>query len=208
MMERKLKLMFIPKSIGHICLFYYFHDEYWSRAGDDLEISSNRRTVTKTASNRLNWRNTAYGNLWIESTIDQRVKWKFGVNHLNDNETSRKCNNFIICLVSRDDRLNHTACPYGDGKPNYAFANNDGTIINGENFMEIHSTHSRFVEGDEVSLILNTSSLGRIFRQRNEEEPVLIFKNLKKGKDILYKIAISLYAQKDSLSLVDFQCER
>ena len=132
------------------------------------------------------------------------------MNHLNEEETSRKHNNFIICLVSRDERVNNTACPYGDGdrKPNYAFANNEGTIINGENFMEIHCTHSRFVKGDQVSLILDTASIGRIFRQRMQEEPVLIFKNLKKGKDISYKIAVSLYAQHDSISLIDFQCDR
>ena len=95
--ENKLSLYCnIPSMISYLCLSYYYHGEYFEKAGHDIQISNDKMTVTKVTQ-ECNWDNAAYGKTWIDSSIDQIVKWKFKINTLE--------RSIYICLVSKDNCL-------------------------------------------------------------------------------------------------------
>ena len=69
----------ITEGIYYICLAYYYLGEYFEKAGDDIRISDDQMTITKMKSNAC-WKNTSYGNIWIDSWIHQIVEWRFKIN--------------------------------------------------------------------------------------------------------------------------------
>ena len=151
--ENKMALFCnIPSMICYLCLSYYYHGEYFEKAGDDLQISNDKMTITKV-SNKVNWLNTAYGKTWIDSNIDQIAEWKFKMNKLE--------NYICICLVSKDNRLNED-CSIGDDAPNFGFCDYGRILIfGGKPTNGFYG--SSFHQTDQVSMILDTHSNGGIY---------------------------------------------
>ena len=123
--EKLLLYINISRGVCYLCLAYYFLGEHFEKAGNQFTISDDKMTVTKKEESYVyeysNWNNTAYGKLWIDSTIPQIIKWKFKIliNELG-------ClSGICFCLVSKDNRCNKN-CVSRDIKqdyPNYGFCN-------------------------------------------------------------------------------------
>ena len=58
--------------ICNLCILYYFHGEYFEKAGDDIQISNDKMTITKIRGGS-GWNNTSYGKTWIDSSIPKIV---------------------------------------------------------------------------------------------------------------------------------------
>ncbi len=97
-MEQELHLYSnIPAMISHLCLLYYFIDEYFDKCCDQITISDNGKTITKHDCDN-SWKNSSYGNVWIESKTKQIVKWTIKFNGCGIST--------YFGLVSTDNRLN------------------------------------------------------------------------------------------------------
>ena len=83
-METKLGLcQNIPPLINHICVIFYFPGEYIEKCTQDLVISNNNTTITKT-DNDFAWNNWAVGKIWIDSTSNSISKWVIKINSFKD----------------------------------------------------------------------------------------------------------------------------
>ena len=189
----------VPDMVTHLCLSYYFHGEYFEKAGDDIKISNDKMTVTKIAG-PADWNNSSYGKQWINSSISQIVEWKFKVNKM-------ECG-IYICLVSCDNRLNEDCIGYKNKMdfPNYGFHSGGGVNTRDEITTSWSMKNSfKFVENDIISMILDTKQ-GHLFLQNAQGEKSVVVRTIKSDPEIRYKMAVSLENKSDSVSLVDFKC--
>ena len=79
-MEKELFLVNVPTIISYLILGYLFHGEYFEKAGDDLEISNDKMSVTRITKPSpvfTAFMNTAYGKTWIPGNLNQTVRWRF-----------------------------------------------------------------------------------------------------------------------------------
>ena len=66
--------MNIPVLIHYLILGYYFHGEYFEKAGDDLEISNDKMSVERVSvTEGKTYRNNVYCKKWIKSNMKQIV---------------------------------------------------------------------------------------------------------------------------------------
>ena len=188
----------VPSMISYLCLSYYFHGDYFEKAGDDIQISNDKTTITKI-SEKYNWFNTSYGKTWIESSIPQIVEWKFKIN-----KKESGCS-ICLCLVSCDNRLNFDCCLMFDA-PNYGFRGDNRAWIHCHGAKAKKYYHNfQFKEGYVVSMILDTKERCLYFK-KNGKQKVLFVTNMKIGSTIKYKMAVSLREKRNSISLIDFKC--
>eukprot|EP01084_Bolivina_argentea_P299913 517020_1 len=81
-MHDKLSLPNVPILISYLCLSYYYHNEYFAKSGDEVEILNDKMSIKKIAGH-CDYNNTTYCNTWIESTSNKIAKWtlKFQSEH-------------------------------------------------------------------------------------------------------------------------------
>ena len=196
--QNKLSLFCnVPDGISYLCLsYYYFHGEYFEKAGNDIQISNDEMTVAKVVDH-TDWNNTSYGKRWIDSAIPQIIEWKFKINKISDLDDS-----ICFCLVSCDSRINADCNAFYDA-PNFGFCNT-GAVIKKDPDAEIVRISDRFEshQGDIISMTLDTKS-GKLYFQKNDEERLCYVENV---SCCTYKMAISLKHKLNSVSLVDFKC--
>ena len=196
--ENKLSLFCnITDIISYLCLSYYYIAEYFEKVGDDMKISQDGMTITKIINNN-NWNNTSYCHKWIDSNIDQIVEWRFKINELD-------CGfGICLCLVSRDDKLNEKCIFDAPCYTLYDDADHDiqdiNAIIGNSNDID----QLDFDKHDEISVILNTKHR-EIHLQKNKNEKILFVKNISINHGIKYKMAVTMYEQFNSVSLISFE---
>ena len=71
-------------------------------------------------------------------------------------------------------------------------------------YNEYRKSGFRAWKGSEVSMILNTKT-AELYLQQDDEEKVLVIRNIKVGNEISYKMAISMSRRPNSISLVRFK---
>ena len=122
--ENKLSLFCnVPSMIPYLCLLYYFHGEYFEKVGDDINISKDKRTITKVVES-LKFKNTSYGQIWIDPKVPQIAKWKFMINKMLG-----PAQELIFNRLNEDCNHRLYECDY----PNYAFDTNGATVIMDKN---------------------------------------------------------------------------
>ena len=90
----------IPSIIFHIILAFFWNDEYFAKAGKNVTLLNNNKTVEKGDGG---WNNTTYGNHWIDSMQNVIVKWEFRIDY---NDLLSTGLSFVI--VSNDNRPDHS----------------------------------------------------------------------------------------------------
>ena len=176
--------------ISYLCLSYYHHGENFEKAGNDINISNDKMTITKV-STTYTWHNTAYGKTWIDSSINQIAEWKFKIDKL--------AGQIYICLVSKDNRLNRD-CNSSEDSPNFG-VNNEGIMVkHGGTPKRLNGL--RFYQNDEISMILNTKN--RELSVEYADGQRLGLWEIPIGNNIRYKMAVSLFFGQDRISLIDF----
>eukprot|EP01084_Bolivina_argentea_P037159 68702_1 len=196
--QEKLSLPNIPILISYLCLSYYYHNEYFSKSGHQIEISNDKMSIKKITGD-CNYKNTTYCNTWIQSTSNKIAKWTF--------KTNKYCEDinggFYICFVSNyDDKINEDCSVYElKYMPNYAFYPTCDEVIvfdndQGEDVMDEYIDLSK-----QFTIVLNLKQKTIGYESSN------IIKNIEIGNDIKYKLAINIYETGCGISLIDFDLQ-
>lgn len=188
----------ITPGICILCIAYYYIPEYFAKAGDDVTISEDKKTITKTSEVNPGWWNTTYGAVWIDSMVHQIVTWKFLIKRLKTGY------DIFFCLVSTDDQV-HADCGINDEKyPNYGFGDDLSSTVNGKGVICEHAEEdSHFKQDDIVIMKLNTKKQ-ELYAQDENETNLLVFKGVIVRTGLLYKMAISFHTKLNSVTLIDF----
>ena len=201
--EAQLLLRNIPSMIAYLCLQFYFHGEYFEKCSDDLEISPDKKTVTKI-QNGLTWNNLAYGKVWINSISNCIAKWKFKIDYLH---RSTYWQHFVIYFLSKEHDPGHSAMYVRDPeRPFYVICGN-GCCYSHESMDSSQpiAKLDAFTINDEIILTLNTIQK-TIWMQVNGRQNQCLFVNITSNEAIKYKVGIMLFDLKYSISLIDFDC--
>ena len=196
---KQLSLRNVPALISYIALNYYYHNEYFAKYGQQVQLSNNNMTITKQEilEDKEDIDNTTYGNTWIDSVIPQIVSWRLQMS---------VDNHILFGLFSKDIRIDEDCVFDDDDKPFYAFEN-DGTLSyedgNGTECETDNYNWSELLE-DQWSLILNTEDKTISLQKDKSSEIIAIYENIQTGNSIKYKLGINLYEKDDNVSLIDF----
>ena len=190
----------IPLMINYLCLAYYFHGEYFEKCGNNLEISNGAVTLTKIGKSR-NWRDTAYGKIWIKSNMKQVASWKFRIDKIPDYDEFLA--DLYIYFVSHATRMNDDCAAFAD-RPFYGFDNKGASDASGIAGVEPKCDGiPEFNQGDIIIISLDTSQAIIQVKIRDEDAQI-IYRNIYINDQIQYKIAVQLWGQNTSITLLDF----
>ena len=214
LMEKELSLHSLPTIILYLCLSSYY-GEYFSKSGHAIEISKDGRTAIKIEP-VVGWKNVCYGNLWIDSLSDKIATWtlKFDCRY-----GSRFAPLAYIYIVSNDKyvELDEMLFPLNSTHlPNYGFnayalecALRCDTLQPFAHCVNKEITHQhggKMETGETFQVILNLKNETIGYKKINQAERVL-FERIAIGRDLHYKLAISVYHQGCSASIRDFKIE-
>jgi len=185
----------IPVMLTYLCLYYYFHGEFFEKCGQDLQIQHSRMTITRIKNPKKGYgskySNTGYGKLWIPSDLNKIATWTLTMNNVQKK--------MFIGLVSQDSRQDEDFFVYKD-KPMYYISNKGHRDFHDSKYRRGNGPKpKKFKLGNKISLTLNTQ------KKTIMVNDVLIFEAIDTGNDIKYKIAVSITEKDDSITLIDFE---
>merc|ERR1712228_444634 len=183
----------IPISIQHICLSFYCILEVFDTKNNckDLVISGvDNNIITRNGEWNNNWNNAVYGSQWISSNQDNTIKWRFKI--LKGTYDA----NIGIGIVGNKHHLNSNSNPsslfsfmyYGGGGKRFDY-NRYPT-----------KAKFKFKTGDEIDFVLDLHE-AKIKIYKNNGTEVDEMSNLKKGKNIKYKLVISIHENNASIAV-------
>ena len=181
----------IPELISYTCLLFYYLSEFFDKFdSEQIEVSDDKMTITKKGTNADYWNNTTYGNTWINSMDDLKVAWKMKINH----------NELNICIgISPQDTCSDY---WSQCKQCYSYGISGTASICSE-ITNFEGKSPKADTGDVVQLILDLTKAS-LYIKVNNTEPFLIADEVIKGKDVKYKLAITLSSIGESISILDF----
>ena len=178
----------IPPLISHTILAFYYIAEYFAMTGNDSIISNDNMTITKQKKD-YDWNNTSYCNKWINSMNQVIAKWEF--------EIIRGSGDFgggiSFGLVSKEGRVNDDFINFED-RPVYCY-NTSGTLQHhglDSDDTEDDDCDVFICEGDTFEFILDLIDKTVSIKKSDEEDKYIIFENIEVGKNIKYKMVVSL----------------
>ena len=87
-MVKQLSISNVPEMINYLCLMYYFHGEFFEKAGNDLKICDEGMSIERVTRRGIVsglWRNTGYGTTWISKDSGRKV-WEFVIRSFGDGD--------------------------------------------------------------------------------------------------------------------------
>ena len=177
-----------------IIILYFREDEVFNVIGDDLKLSADKKIVTKTGS-KNNWDNNAYGVIGIESINNNYIyEWrlKTNLNALRPLAVIGISSKQIPNLEVDEDKNGY----------HYAVLCEDGSkYLQGKS--DWISYCNGIVDNDVVTLRLD---LGRkeIRYLVNDKDQGIAYDDVKTGKDIKYRLFVSIYRDTDSIEILNF----
>ena len=99
---REINIDNVPMVVCYMCAAYYFHGEYFTKAGDGMVMEDNQMSVSHLFLATFSTR--AYGNLWIESTFPGITRWSFKFHYPAPVGYARQINLGLISKVPPNTR--------------------------------------------------------------------------------------------------------
>lgn len=191
--EKTLKIPNIPSLVSAICILYYREDEIFNIISDKcIKLSGNKKTITKTDYD-LSLANNNYGIVKIRSKGNNTIyTWKLKMHFvvkcyynavgiaskISPNQQMEHINDAVHYMVHGDaKRSSDDQCSKNYGKT--------------------------WKNGDELSMTLDMGQ-SEMRLSINGEDQGIAFTNIKKSKDIEYRLFISLYSIKDCVEILEF----
>eukprot|EP01084_Bolivina_argentea_P078885 143153_1 len=186
----------IPDVIKNIILSYELFEPF-EIISDYVQISGLcNNIITKTTKN--GWHNATYGRDWIPSNTNNIITYTIKcIKHLADNGGYQ----FVMGFVNNKhtfDKNKETACR-GDS---YVFYQSGYSFANGKRLC-IWPDLPKYTTGDTMALILDLSKSTITIDKNNGECVKIIFENIEKGPNILYKFIVTIYSIGGSLEILD-----
>ena len=196
----------IPMSIITICYDYHGVMDYFSIAGKNVDISEDCLMATRKDDTLDDYDNTSYGTKWMNSTEKMVIKWTLRILF---NEVYGV--GIFIGITNNDSFANNAF--YDDGKIEnniyYAY----------QNEQQLYSSHKDdgiepgfYVKeyGDEYGkddIIMMELNLKEATLQyyKNGEPQGIACKNIIKDENIKYKLMVSMFSERDSIQIINFQ---
>ena len=186
----------IPPIISYLILCYYCYVEYFEKAGDDLEISNNKCSITRITtpiSNKAANLNTAYGKRWIKGDLNKIAKWSFIIENYGTCKSLLDVASIYIGIVSIDNRCN---ADFGKG----------GGALKYFHFTSQYSAWGdlHLIPMKKFDILFDTINWKLIIQMNNMivDEKAITSPNHHHGTK--YKLALSMTRKDASLTLVDF----
>eukprot|EP01083_Nonionella_stella_P158332 515222_1 len=190
----------VPVWISKMCTLFYHTSDHFETIGNNTKSSEDNKTLTKL---NTNWDNTSYGSMVIESDLSSVCRW-----HLNI-KSFRKTIIFGVSSkpyqndVSFDDIEDASA----DHKY-YAFWNVSKQCHHHARYGFMKWRRYGFMNGltenDRVCIELDLR-LKRIKLYRNDIDQGVAFHNVEIGRNIHYKLAVSMLDKSDCISILKFE---
>ena len=197
-MEAVLELSIVPPLVIHLCIMFYYIQEFFDRAPENLfEISDDKLAIINKSNfdSWSGWDHTIYCHYLIDSMSDLLYKWTFKFTG-ESNETS-----YGFGIASSDNCVDIDFCSTMQQYiPNYAIYDCKGSVY--KNGAHIKYSELIFNDGDLVKVFLNLKE--RFFgTQVNDEDMNIEIHDIKEAEDITYKLVLQM-AAKGSFTLQDF----
>ena len=194
--EHQLQLINVPLMISSICLLYYYEEELFNILEKDIQISTDKKCITKIRNHR-SWSNNSYGINTLDSDSDIVYQW--------DLKIMKSHSSYIHIGISSKIqpnlywRIDNTQCA---GSKSYMVWEMGLSCCHSS--VEWSKNGIEFGEGNIVSIILDLSKAEMRIALDGEDKGV-VFRNIDKGRDIKYRLAVSLYGQDDSVRILNFK---
>lgn len=198
----------IPKQIFFICLAY-FETDYFDVCGRKMEITNNHNSMTYTDNNYCEW-NNCYGNVIISSTSNGYYSWMFKIDFC--------CSIPSMCIGIANIPSNLEKDRYLTKGFHYSFKNVYGIKSNGErysgNSIEYQNKDGnngfKYKCNDKILMELDMKNQTLIYTQitENKDKKQDKFSNVKRDKDINYRVAITTYYPGDKVTLLQYKTHK
>ena len=206
--ESALQLPNTPPLIMHLCLTFYYLNEYFARAlRNCFVISDDKLTVTKI-DEHPDWNHTICLNEEIQSMSNAIVTWQFKIIQRSVDEAFDG-GNFIRTITMGFGILSNCSAidkdiVYDDPAfiPHYVAY--DGSLgWKFKNGIGAGKSNLRIVTDDIVTFVLDLKQQLFTFKINDEADQIL-FDNITISQDIKYTFGVQLNAKDDSVSLTNF----
>ena len=200
-MEKQLSSQNIPKDITKICLEFYFMNEYFERAGQDIRISDNKLSITSICKTDHSWSNISFTKNWIDSMSQNIIIWTLKV---NTSSTIKRDRGFCVGIFSNDTQLNIN--PIDADQTNYVHWSKLGMAFkNGVRYNLL--SVARYKDNNDIihfKLDLQTASL---YCKVNDKQYELLASDIERNEKIQYKLGVTIGTSSSSVTLIDYQCK-
>ena len=201
--EKMLKLRNVPMMISAICILYFRKDEIFDSFNDKyLELSKNKKCVSRNNYHNTNQRRVffadCYGINEIQSTNKGKYEWNL---RMYGDEYFRI---YVGISSYRATAINLYEMNDGYG---YAFTAFGFKISKeGKNKLKRSDRQAfRFQGGDKISLCLNLYTRQLNIKINDDVYRQSVFDDIKQGKDIKYKLIVSLAHDNQKVQIEDFK---
>ena len=194
-MESSLNFELIPPLVSHLCLLFYYIQEFFAQIRNDyFKLSQNKLKVTNISQKGVGFDHSILLNKWIDSTSKCIVKWTFIVNDI--------CQGFShpigIGLTSIDKGPHHDFANAND-KPNYAIYL--GTQAYKNNHFVDRTSHHFFVDKKAIFVLdLQKKTFG--YHNEKKGQFITVFTNIETSPNIKYKMVIQMKRTGTELTLI------
>ena len=196
--EQELKLQHVPMMISSIIILYFRDDEIFHVIGDDLQLSGNKKIITKK-QNDFDWNNNAFGITIIPSTNKIKCEWELNINHCGD-----RYQGIIAGISSHHESPNKDFEKTKDG---IEYAVNCHS--RGHKFSYFDRDHD-WIDGGFVDETINKLSIELdlinkqvAFSMNNNNESIAKM-SVKIKENLSYRLMVSIQGINDSAEIVDF----
>ena len=193
--ERELNLCNIPMLVKSICILYFRDDEMFEVIGDGTMTDKTNKRITKI--NQHDWENASYGYVKIPSMNQCIYQWDMKINYVS--------NNYDLTIgISSKSRSNEDIATERDGSHTYAYIG-DGEKVS-SSFVSTNWTKygTKLKDNDKLTMHLNLKN-GQLTYFINDLNQGIAFNNISQGKDITYRLAITLYGTGASVQILNFK---
>ena len=183
--------LIIPSPLYLIFFDYYYISDLFGKHSPCIEVSGDGNdTIKANTSDRC----CAYGYQWIDSISNKLIKYEVRINRCDPFDSAT-----MIGITTDDSNINCAFRQTTEKQIFYAF-DNDGDKY-WHDAVSYRSYGDTFEQGDVVRMELNLST-GTIIYYINDESQGIAFKDIEKGDDIKYKLAVELYNDEDSCTII------
>lgn len=194
----------VPDSIYSLCILYLHLQEYFDRIHQSFRISEDKSTINHKAEF---WNNSNYGKFVISSTESCIYKWYLKINY---KPSSSHQYNIGISSAPYDtssafcwqDKKHYNFWPRFGGGSNAGYDRYSSHKRDTPKFEKMEFA-KQIEENDILCMELNLKERNISFYINDENQGVL-FKNVDTGKDIEYKLSITLAGNDTSISITNF----
>ena len=190
----------IPQPITIVCLAYHGLMDYFSIPGKYTKISGNGLIVTRNENVSDSYDNTSYGSKWIPSNQDIIIKWTLRI-------LCNESRGIGIFIGIYNSDLSADKPFFTDDKNIYYAWQNETRFYFSKNGYSTISYGEMYGEDDVIVMELNLK-LKTIEFYKNGESQGIAFKDIVKNDDTRYKLFISMFSERDSVQIVNFEKKR